>query len=99
MHGTTELIFLHVLGAFPDGGYWIGGNDLALEGTYVWDSGNAILFENWDDNEPSNTYSNSDCMRSRSDWRWHDMNCLSTYDSICEKEPTNTGNLSIIDIS
>ena len=81
----------NVLETFPGGGYWIGGNDFALEGVFVWDSGNALTFQNWDVGEPSNTYSNFNCMRSRSYWRWHDMNCGSKYQSICEKEPANTG--------
>ena len=85
-------LYFNVLALYPSGGYWIGGNDIASEGMFVWVSGNSIVFENWDENEPSNTYSYSDCMRSKSDWRLHDMNCMSTYDSICEKEYTHAGN-------
>ena len=85
MYFSSHILTITFPGQFG-GGYWIGGNDKAVEALWVWDSGNAVTYTNWDDYEPSSTYSHSDCMRARNDWKWHDMNCYSTYGSICEKE-------------
>ena len=62
-------------GAFSGGDYWIGGNDLDLEGVFVWDSGNALIFDNWKDNEP-NGHNSENCMRFDSDWMWRDRGCM-----------------------
>lgn len=35
--------------------YWIGLNDVAIEGTFVWTSGEPLDYTNWNPGEPSNT--------------------------------------------
>ena len=72
---------------FTEGGFWIGGNDDYADSAWRWETGEFLTYTNWDPGEPSNTYSYSDCMRVRYNWMWHDMNCYSAYESICEKEP------------
>lgn len=36
---------------------WIGLNDVALEGTFTWTSGEAVSYTNFDTNQPDNAYS------------------------------------------
>ena len=35
--------------------YWIGFTDSAEEGTWVWSSGEAVTYTNWDSGEPNNS--------------------------------------------
>ncbi len=53
INDSTEEAWLRV--AF--GGstrYWIGFNDAAVEGIWVWSSGQPVTYVNWDDFEPNN---------------------------------------------
>ncbi len=80
--------------------YWLGGNDLDDEGTWVWDGtgqtfwqggedGAAVDggFTNWDEEEPNET-SGSDCLLKLTDIPgWHDRDCEDEEDYICEFTP------------
>ena len=58
--------------------YWIGLNDKATEGTYVWDKGEEFAYSKWKTGEP-NAYG-GDCARARSsDHKWEMKNCGYNY--------------------
>ena len=57
-------------------GYWIGGSDLDLEGTFIWTSDNSTLgFVNWRPGQPDDLFSNEDCLSMCRDKQWNDVNC------------------------
>ena len=68
-------------------GMWIGLNDIAVEGDFVWqaaDPGNGFEFFNVADGEPDNS---GDCVyMSPGAGFWRDTDCLNTHQYICEIE-------------
>lgn len=63
---------------------WLGLNDRSVEGTFVWESGSASTFENWDANEPNNFGGGEDCAAMRGDALWNDAPCDAIYMPLCE---------------
>nr|XP_019931078.2 C-type lectin 37Da-like [Aedes albopictus] len=72
--------------------FWIGGNDLAEEGTFSWmPNGRLVRYANWSPGEPNNNNGTEHCMqlvyepRLGQRWTWNDNECrtLSLY-FICE---------------
>ena len=60
---------------FPSLGYfWLGLNDRATEGTYAWDSGEAVVFTNWNAGEPNNDFGVEDVSHMLDDGQWNDAN-------------------------
>lgn len=59
---------------YPSGTqFWIGGNDLAHSGTWVWSSGNSIAgYTNFANNNAGTT---GHCMEVKADGRWFRSNC------------------------
>jgi hypothetical protein len=65
---------------------WVGGSDTAVEGSWVWVTGEAVGFDSWRDGQPNNQ-GNEDCMMMRgADGSWEDRLCLGTFGSLCEVE-------------
>lgn len=50
---TSQTEHDFVSGFLPVGPYWIGGNDIDEEGTYVWSSGEPWNFAPWEPGEPT----------------------------------------------
>ena len=64
--------------------YWIGGNDLPVEGTFTWTSDNSTLvFVNWYPGEPSDT-NNQDCVAICREGHWRDSSCYAVWSYICK---------------
>jgi len=65
--------------------YWIGGNDILVEGYWRWQSnGNRIYRTYWRSKEPSNTRGKEHCIEYKGT-RWNDDVCNDAQRYICEK--------------
>uniref|UniRef100_T1PK09 Lectin C-type protein n=1 Tax=Musca domestica TaxID=7370 RepID=T1PK09_MUSDO len=67
---------------------WLGGNDLGLEGKFVWSStGKRFEFSNWSKGQPDNYKSNEHCVHyyTITDFEWNDAPCTSKIGFICEE--------------
>ena len=78
-----------IVAAIPTGRseLWIGGNDQEVEMTWVWVTGEPMLYENWRVGEPDGDSSNPDCMAIEHDngGTWSDTRCHATNRFICER--------------
>ncbi|MFN3196912.1 MAG: lectin-like protein [Bradymonadia bacterium] len=63
---------------------YLGIDDLAEEGVFVWADGTALDYDNWGGGEPNDTNNNEDCANVRGDGRWNDINCASGQPVACE---------------
>lgn len=59
----------------PD--FWIGLNDRAVEGDFVWEDGTPAGYTRWYAGEP-NQMGEEDCTQVRSNGTWNDMACEDT---------------------
>lgn len=67
--------------------WWIGLNDRASEGAFVWDSGEPVTYTNWYPGEPNNAGGDEDCgqlNRFYPDLGWNDEPCSLHLRYICE---------------
>lgn len=72
---------------------WVGGNDLAVEGTFVWSNGEIFGFTSWDAGEPNNN-NGEDCMKLDGNsvpiGKWDDNECGDSHRYLCERPPAGT---------
>jgi hypothetical protein len=54
---------------------WIGYNDMATEGSFVWSSGAASTFTSWDTGEPSGGGENCAAFIPLRPGSWNDFDC------------------------
>lgn len=70
-------------------GFWISGNDLDYNSSYVWQStGNSFSFTAWKENEPNHAFLNNEtehCVAIvGAVGAWNDCGCSSLLYFICE---------------
>ena len=88
VHSLEENQFLFNLS--PEG-VWIGANDKAKEGTWVWTDGSAWKLENWRTGEPNNDHGNNEhCAEMKAkvqNGKWNDIQCAGPdyFPFICKK--------------
>lgn len=75
------------LGARPVqvvGSVWLGLNDRAQEGSFVWSSGEPVTHRAFRAGEPNNS-GDEDCVEwSPTDGKWNDLSCSASLASLCE---------------
>ena len=81
-----EQTFLaeHIIGA--PSVWWLGANDLAVEGEWLWNNGDGVYdgYHNWQPGDPDDNM-NSDCMiADNDDADWLDRPCADQYRWVCE---------------
>jgi len=67
-------------------GTWIGFNDIAQEGVWVWESGEPVTYTGWASGEPNDQYGSEDCGHYyyKSGYLWNDAGCNDNWPFICE---------------
>ncbi len=72
--------------AYSTGKWWMGMNDIASEGTWVWSDGTTVSYTNWHSGEPNDGGGNEDCgqLNRFTDETWNDEPCSSAFAYICE---------------
>jgi C-type mannose receptor len=75
--------------AIRDEWWWIGLNDVAVEGTFAWVDGAPMTFTRWGGGEPSATTPSHDCAQIRPDSNatWNDIACGNRGSFICRAAP------------
>jgi cysteine-rich repeat protein len=79
-----ENATIEVLGLKSRGSFWIGLTDQASEGTFVWDSGEQMLYSNFGVGEPNDAGAGEDCTEMHYQGFWRDVPCEATRASVCE---------------
>jgi hypothetical protein len=80
---ATENATIGALGVTPT---WIGANDVAVEGDWVWVDGSGVHYDSWGSGEPDDA-GDADCALTNTAGRrgeWSDTRCSSSYQFICE---------------
>jgi hypothetical protein len=85
----NDAVTTFSLGAGSD--VWIGLNDLAEQGQYVWVADGSPLgeFDNWFPGEPNHDRGTEFCAEFRySNRNWNDETCTSSRTGVCELQVT-----------
>ncbi|XP_038062341.1 echinoidin-like [Patiria miniata] len=76
----------------PATAYWLGFNDIASEGSFVWNDGTTGTYTNWSSQQPDNVggSGNVDCavLAKYYQWLWDDRGCYAPSFFLCKgKQP------------
>jgi len=86
----TEVLLLQQIG-LDAADVWLGATDAASEGTFIWMTGEPLVFDNWRAGEPNDGNSpdrSEDCMVQEVDngGTWDDRSCVSLFPYFCERD-------------
>jgi hypothetical protein len=77
------------------GNYWIGLNDVASEGNFVWSNGSTSSYRNWNSGEPNNYNGNEDYVEFiASSGKWNDQGAITrsyVIELACSSGNNNSG--------
>lgn len=90
VHGATTNAQL--VSTLSGQNIWFGLGDAAVEGTYVWQSGAAADYLNWNAGEPNNS-NNEDCTEFYSSGKWNDAGCTGAHPVVCMSTTCGNGAL------
>jgi hypothetical protein len=72
------------------GSKWIGLNDIALEGNWVWVTAEPVTYTHWATGEPDNNSGVQHCLVMASSGEWTDDECNAEtgrmFEAVCERE-------------
>ncbi len=77
-----ENAFVHTLASGNQ--IWLGANDVDAEGTFVWVTGESMVYTNWNPGEPNNNNGDGDYMRMFEAGSWDDCPAATNLYYICE---------------
>jgi len=91
----TDTAELNAVGALvSDNQYWIGGNDMAVEGIFVWITNESwswlpAIYPPWGGSNPSNSGGNEHCveLHGGNNDNFNDDTCSKSNRRICEYTP------------
>merc|ERR1711962_562562 len=67
---------------------WLGLDDKAREGTFVWNDGTPLSgYNDWNRGEPNNYRGKEDCTHITKGNKWNDLSCSTRMVFICEVRP------------
>ena len=66
-------------------GVWVGGNDIAAEGTWRWSDGSEFKFTAWHSGEPDGGNAQDCILLNRHDNVWVDEYCYAKWRFVCER--------------
>lgn len=81
---AAELAF--VQGIAPGGG-WLGATDQAVDGVFVWGTGEAWSFESWTPGQPDGGLAEGCLLLDPAPGAFADRDCLSKEAYVCERTP------------
>jgi len=92
LNDAAENIWVRdTFGAPYGGGLFFGFNDYAVEGDWVWESGEAVTFINWRGGEPNDAGGVEDFGElGTGDYMWNDVTPRHTWRAVAEVGPTPT---------
>ena len=72
--------------SYSTSGWWIGYNDVASEGSFVWSNGSSSTYTNWSSGQPDNGAGTEDCAHMQGGFGayWNDDQCWNQAYYICE---------------
>lgn len=71
--------------------FWIGLNDKATEGTYVWNDHTEVSFTKYAPNEPEGQPAEVDCFCQENTGLWSDVECDQKSAYVCKFPTFNSG--------